>query len=58
MKLLLIYNSHAGGKRAGKVLPDVKHYFEKKDIQTDILFIPELGNKHRIQFIFFISGSE
>jgi len=37
MKLLLIYNSHAGGKRAAKVLPDVKEYFAKKNIEIDIL---------------------
>ena len=37
MKLLVIYNPQACGKRAGKLLPDVKSYFAKKNIKADIL---------------------
>jgi len=49
MKLLLIYNPHAGGKRAAKVLPNVKRYFEKENIQTDILFTE--SRSHGIELV-------
>jgi diacylglycerol kinase (ATP) len=44
MKLLLIYNSHAGGKRAKKVFPEVKNYFAQKDFEVDILFTEYKGH--------------
>ncbi len=37
MKLLLIYNPNAGGKRAAKILPGVKSYFAEKNIDVEIL---------------------
>lgn len=37
MKVLLIYNPHAGGKRAAKVLPDVMNYFNQKKVEIDLL---------------------
>ncbi|KAA3613127.1 MAG: diacylglycerol kinase family lipid kinase [Calditrichaeota bacterium] len=37
MKLLLIYNPESGGKRAAKILPEVKSYFEEKKIYVEVL---------------------
>ncbi len=37
MKLLLIYNTQAGGKRSGKNLPDVLNYFSEKKIDVDLI---------------------
>jgi len=37
LKLLLIYNPESGGKRAAKILPEVKSYFVKKNIDADVL---------------------
>jgi len=36
LKLLLIFNPHAGGKRAAKLLPQIKSYFIEKKIDVDI----------------------
>jgi YegS/Rv2252/BmrU family lipid kinase len=36
LKLLLIYNSNAGGKRAGKVLPEVEKNFRDRNLETDL----------------------
>jgi len=37
LKILLIYNEYAGGKRAGKVLPDIEQYFKDKSIEVDVM---------------------
>jgi diacylglycerol kinase (ATP) len=37
LKLLLIYNPFAGGKRAAKILPEIKSYFNEKNIDVDVL---------------------
>jgi diacylglycerol kinase (ATP) len=37
VKLLLIYNTQAGGKRSGKNLPDVLNYFSEKKIDVDLI---------------------
>lgn len=37
MKVLVIYNPHAGGKRAKKLLPGVKREFEAQEIDADFL---------------------
>lgn len=49
MKLLLVYNPHAGGKRAAKVLPEVTRYFKSKNIDTEIL-LTEYG-RHAIEIL-------
>ncbi|MCK4336582.1 MAG: acylglycerol kinase family protein, partial [Candidatus Aminicenantes bacterium] len=36
MKLLLIYNTHAGHKRAKKMLPEVESLFNEKDVKFDL----------------------
>lgn len=36
MKLLLIYNSQAGGKRSAKYLSRILEYFEQKNIEIDL----------------------
>jgi diacylglycerol kinase (ATP) len=37
VKLLLIYNTQAGGKRSGKNLTDVLNYFSEKKIDVDLI---------------------
>ncbi len=37
MKLLLVYNPQAGGKRAAKILPEVKAGFAEKNIDIEVL---------------------
>lgn len=49
MKLLLVYNPHAGGKRAAKVLPEVIEYFKFKNIDTELL-LTEYG-RHAIEIL-------
>jgi len=36
LKLLLVYNAHAGNKKAGNIFDDVKTYFAHKEIELDI----------------------
>ncbi|MDW7679889.1 MAG: diacylglycerol kinase family lipid kinase [bacterium] len=49
MKLLLIYNPHAGHNRAKKILPDVIHEFESKNIDIDLLLTEH--QQHAIEFV-------
>ena len=37
MKLLVLYNPHAGNDRAKKILPDVISYFQEKEIDAEII---------------------
>jgi len=37
VKLLVIYNSQAGNKKSGKVLSEVRSYFEEKNLAADFL---------------------
>lgn len=37
MKLLIIYNAHAGHKRSGKILDEVRTYLLEKDLDVELL---------------------
>ena len=37
MRLLLIYNSHAGHKRSGKIIDQVRDYFLKNDLDVQLM---------------------
>lgn len=37
MKLLLIYNAHAGHKRSGKIMDEVRDYFLRLDLDVELL---------------------
>lgn len=49
LKLLLIYNPQAGGKRAATLLPQIKAYFKQQKIDIDIL-LTEYG-WHSIELV-------
>jgi diacylglycerol kinase (ATP) len=49
MKLLVVYNPHAGHDRAGKILPDVKKGFEEKGISAEWFVTERLG--HAVELV-------
>ena len=44
MKLLIIYNPHAGNGRAKQLLPQVSNYLKEKDLDADIRLTERMGH--------------
>jgi len=44
MKLLVIYNPHAGGGRARKLLPSIEQYLSCKNVQSDLYTTTHAGH--------------
>jgi YegS/Rv2252/BmrU family lipid kinase len=49
MKLLVVYNPHAGHDRAGKLLPEVKKRFDEKNISAEWLVTERPG--HAVELV-------